>query len=103
MQNSILNSLKTLQDKYKKYGFLIVGVFGSYAREEESRTSDIDILYDVNEDFLQKYSGWEAILQMESIKKDIQDTLKVSAVDLASIDSNSSTFQNIIKNELIYV
>jgi len=103
MQSTILNTLKILQNKYKKYGFLIVGVFGSYARNEENKNSDIDILYDVNEIFLKNYSGWTAILQMESIKKDIQDTLKISSVDLASIDSNSLTFQKVIKNELIYV
>ena len=103
MKNSILKSLKSLQNKYKKYGFLIVGVFGSYARDEENKESDIDILYDVNELFLRKYSGWSAILQMESIKKDIQETLKISTVDLASVDNNSMTFQKMIKNELIYV
>ena len=103
MQNTILNSLKTLQNKYKKYGFFIVGVFGSYARNEENKDSDIDILYDVNELFLKTYSGWDAILQMESIKKDIQETLNISSVDLASADSNSLTFQKMIKNELIYV
>ncbi len=103
MKNSILKSLKSLQNKYKKYGFLIVGVFGSYARDEENKESDIDILYDVNELFLKKYSGWSAILQMESIKKDIQETLKISTVDLASVDNNSITFQKMIKNELIYV
>ena len=103
MQKTILNSLKTLQNKYKKYGFLIVGVFGSYARNEENRDSDIDILYDVNELFLKTYNGWDAILQMESIKKDIQETLKISSVDFASADNNSLTFQRMIKNELIYV
>ena len=103
MQKNILNKLKNLQIKYKKNGFLLIGVFGSQARGEATEESDIDIVYDIDKKILSNYSGWNAIMQLETIKKEIQETLNIFQVDLASIDNNSVVFQNSLKNDLLYV
>jgi predicted nucleotidyltransferase len=103
MNETILNNLKILKKKYQNIGFLIIGVFGSHARGDETVDSDIDILYDINEKFLKNYGGWGAVMQMESIKEEIKSTLHIQSVDLASADNRSKTFQHIIQNELIYV
>ncbi|PHS36230.1 MAG: nucleotidyltransferase [Sulfurovum sp.] len=43
-QNQILSSLKTYKDKHiKEYGIEEIGIFGSYARNEEKADSDIDV------------------------------------------------------------
>lgn len=50
-KNNILKDLQDLKAEIKhKYKARIKGIFGSYARGEQKRTSDIDILVDFDED-----------------------------------------------------
>ena len=43
-QNQILSSLKRYKDKHlKEYGIEEIGIFGSYARNEEKEDSDVDV------------------------------------------------------------
>jgi uncharacterized protein len=42
----ILSSLKSKEQEISKYGIRAIGLFGSYARNEQSENSDIDILID---------------------------------------------------------
>ena len=99
----ILQELKKLKTLYKENGFLIVGVFGSYARDEENSNSDIDILYKLDKKFTQKYGGWGAIIQLEKIKEHIKSTLNITKVDLATSDTHNKTLLKTIKDELVYV
>jgi hypothetical protein len=49
-KQDILNYLKSQQDKYSnKFGIKFIGVFGSFARDEANDKSDIDILYEIEE------------------------------------------------------
>ena len=50
MKNQALfNELKSLKQVLQKDGFIIDGVFGSYARDENTEQSDVDILYHLEE------------------------------------------------------
>jgi len=102
MSQDILDNLKKLQKKYQTLGFFIIGIFGSRARGDETKESDIDILYDLDKNFVKQYGGWGAISEIQKIKEEIKKTLHLE-VDLASADNNSKTFQKVIKDELIYV
>jgi len=102
MSQDILDNLKILKQKYQTLGFLIIGIFGSRARGDETEESDIDILYDLDKSFVKQYGGWGAISEIQRIKEEIRRTLHLN-VDLASADNSSKTFQKTIKNELIYV
>jgi len=102
MHQDILRNVTDLKQKYQSLGFLIIGVFGSQARGDFTQKSDIDVLYDLDKSFLKNFSGWSAISKIESIKEEMKSVLGLE-VDLASADNNSKTFQNSIKNELIYV
>ena len=43
MKQEILDKIKVLKNKYEPEGFLIIGIFGSVARGEASKKSDIDL------------------------------------------------------------
>jgi len=103
MKATILNQLKQLKSQYQKIGFYIVGVFGSYARDQQTPQSDIDIVYQIDEKFINRYGGWGAIVQLEKIKDEIGTILGISKVDLATFDSNNQTLQRAIKEDMIYV
>jgi uncharacterized protein len=45
--HSALNKLKSLEPSLRKDGVSALYLFGSYARGEETDTSDIDLLFDV--------------------------------------------------------
>ena len=47
-KEEILNKLKELKPIYQKEGLEIVGLFGSYAKDNETEYSDIDIAYKLN-------------------------------------------------------
>ena len=102
MQQRVLQSLQQLKQKYQSLGFIIIGVFGSQARGDNSKDSDIDILYDIDKNFLERFGGWGAVMQIEAIKKEMEKVLGLP-VDLASKDNNSITFQKTLKDELFYV
>jgi len=46
----ILSTLKSKETELSKYGIKSIGLFGSYARDEQSKNSDIDILIDFESD-----------------------------------------------------
>jgi uncharacterized protein len=78
--------LKTLQEiKHSYPDITIVGIFGSYARNDFQADSDVDILYEVSYDFHQKYIGFQAINKLEEIRTDIESKLEKS-VDFIDIN-----------------
>lgn len=42
----ILNTIQRNKDRIKMYGVHTIGIFGSYARNEQNHDSDVDILID---------------------------------------------------------
>lgn len=53
-QEDILNFLKSQKDELFSNGVIKLGLFGSYARGENSTFSDIDIVIESNADFIAK-------------------------------------------------
>lgn len=70
-KEEILSRLREIKPKLKKDGFLILGVTGSYAKDEKKSSSDIDILYKIEniKEYLQKNSGWESINKIVETKE----------------------------------
>ena len=77
-----------LEDRFKVKQ---IGVFGSYAREEEANTSDIDILVDLYEpigweiidlkEFLESILGTEVdLVTLKALKPELSDTILKEAV-----------------------
>lgn len=101
-KETILTRLKELKPQYEKEGFIIKGIFGSYARDEADESSDIDILYDLNPKFTELHMGFYAIGRLEAIKNELK-ILFHREIDLATIDNPSRVFQKYAKEEAVYV
>ena len=95
-KREILTALKELKPTYAKEGVIILGLFGSYARDEQTKFSDIDIAYKLDYDkFSTKYKdGFSKLLRLEEIKKEIQ-TLFKTPIDLVP-DTNKSILKELI-------
>ena len=97
-KEEILDQLKQLKPIYQKEGLTLLGLFGSYAKNTQTKYSDIDIAYKLDYDkFSQKYvGGFAKLLRIDDIKKELQDIFKTK-IDFVP-DSNKS-----ILKDLIYV
>ena len=49
-KESIINTLKTHKSDIERFGVNVIGLFGSYVRNEGRENSDIDILIDFEKD-----------------------------------------------------
>jgi predicted nucleotidyltransferase len=97
-QIEILNQLQKLKPIYEKEGLILLGLFGSYAKNTQTKYSDIDIAYKLDYDkFSQKYiGGFSKLLRIDDIKKELQDIFK------KPIDFVPNSNKDIMK-DLIYV
>ncbi len=103
-KSSILKTLQEQNNIYQKDGISLVGLFGSFANDEDDNFSDIDIAYKIDYPiFSKKFSdGFSKILKLEDIKNELE-VLFHKKIDFVSLNSNNKTFIEHIKKELIYV
>ncbi|QOY53157.1 nucleotidyltransferase family protein [Candidatus Sulfurimonas baltica] len=95
-KNEILLKLKELKPTYEKEGLILLGLFGSYAKNTQTKYSDIDVAYKLDYDkFSLKYQGGFAkLLRIDDIKKELQTIFK-TPIDLVS-DDNKSILKDLI-------
>jgi uncharacterized protein len=72
MNQVILNQLKIEKANLIKDGVTILGVFGSFARGEETKDSDLDLLFEESTAFKLQYKGLKRVDRLEFIKKDLE-------------------------------
>ena len=99
---NLLSQLQSLKSKLANEGFIIDGIFGSYARDENTKNSDVDILYHLNDLFYSKYSGFIGFKRLDEIKAYISLSLD-KKIDLAPKTNLSKTAKKYILDEVIYV
>jgi len=107
MKNTIQNIILLISDKKKKYlqeGFEIVGIFGSYARGNASKYSDVDIAYKLDYATFDKQfkGGFSKLLRIEEIKDELQKLLHLK-VDLVSLNPDNVRFIKNIGKDILYV
>ena len=92
-KETILNFLKTHKEELRvKYGVTNIGLFGSYARDEATPQSDIDIVVDMP-------SSFSAFFGLKSyLEKHLQKN-----VDLGMEKKLRSFIKEHIQKEIIYV
>jgi len=100
-KENILNYLTNIKSKYQEEGFLIKALFGSYSRNEENDSSDVDILVEATPKFANKY-GFGAIKRIHEIQAEISEALGLQ-VDLADSTGMSKTGKKFIIDRAIYV
>jgi predicted nucleotidyltransferase len=102
-KSKILLKLKKMKHQLLDDGVEIVGVFGSFARNEETPDSDVDISYKLlKEVFFKKYKGFEAVSKIAEIKDDLSKKLN-RKVDLISFENSNQDLVNNIKKDIVYV
>jgi len=101
--SDILQTIKASKAQFLDDGVEIVGIFGSFARNEQTSTSDIDIAYKLSKDkFFSKYSGFKAVVKLSEIKEELSRKLK-RKVDFISFENSNKELVNNIKKEIVYV
>jgi uncharacterized protein len=95
-KNEILSKLKELKPAYAEEGLILLGLFGSYAKDTQTKFSDIDVAYKLDYDkFSQKYKGGFAkLLRIDDIKKELESIFK-TPIDLVP-DTNKSILKGLI-------
>lgn len=82
-------------------GFVILGIFGSQARNDAKPTSDVDILYRLDAPkFLSKYGGFRAYARIDEIKELLKARLHKD-VDLADADTLNEIGKKYILKDLV--
>ena len=100
----ITSQIHEIKNKYQHDGFEIIGIFGSYARDNADIFSDVDIAYSVDYSIFDKKfkGGFAKLLRIEEIKEELQKQLHLK-VDLVSLNSNNDKFKQKVQKDMVYV
>lgn len=85
---------KFKENKSQEYGILFIGIFGSFARNEEKKDSDIDIVVKIKKQDLFKIIG---------IKQDLEDIFQIPVDIISYRDKMNPFLKKRIDREAIYV
>ena len=99
---SLLETIRMCHARLQEEGFFIDAIFGSCARGESRESSDIDLLYHVDRNFLKKYGGFTAMKRVEEIKRFLEEALN-RKVDLVPSNNLSETGKKYIFESIVYV
>ena len=104
MERSVLGRLKALRKKYKEEGFIIVGYAGSRARNDHNASSDIDLVYEIEnpKKFTVQNGGFGAFSRIAEIRSELEKELN-NKVDLIALDALNETSRKYILKDIKYV
>ena len=100
-RTQIIETLKRLKPLLAKEGIEQLALFGSFAREEATPYSDVDIAFRRESCYRKEQSAYDYFALLEKLKSDLRTSLHRN-VDLFDLDSDSP-FKGQIEKELIYV
>ena len=100
-RQTILQTLQTLRPELEAEGVRVIGLFGSYARGDTTRESDIDILIETTDRFIETHGGFGSVIRLDEIKQQLQ-TLLGRKVDLADKKGLSPIGEKYILPEVIH-
>jgi predicted nucleotidyltransferase len=91
-REEILSKLEENREIIRSFGVLRLGIFGSYARGEQQKASDMDFLVEFEDATLQRYLDLKEFLEQ----------LFHCPVDLVFMDTLKPRLKPIILNEVVY-
>ena len=92
----ILNTLKTSKPELCKFGIKDIGLFGSYARNDQSEKSDIDILIDFDPE-MENYDNYMAVYDI------VESIFKNERIEIVTKNGLSPYIGPTILKEVMYV
>ena len=92
----ILTTIKNHKSEFSKFGIRKIGLFGSYARNEQSNKSDIDILIDFDPD-KENFDNYMAVYDL------IENLFKNNKVEIITKNGLSPYIGPGILKEVMYV
>ena len=103
-REEILQKLAELKPKLSEDGIIILGIFGSYARGDNTENSDIDILYELKDvkEFVKKYDGFKAFTKLQETKEFLEKVFN-KKVDIADKNGLNEIGREFILKEVKYV
>jgi len=100
-QKNILQYLQEIKSELQNDGIVSLALFGSFARNEQSVYSDIDIAIQKKDDYLKNKTAYNYFNEIAKIKALIQNKFHRNS-DIFDLDSDSIMKENIEK-DLLYV
>jgi len=103
-QQELIEKLQMIKPVLKAEGITLLGIFGSYARDEQTSNSDVDILYDIDDPkaFAKRFGGLGAFTRLEELKHFISNTLNAK-VDFVAKKGLNSVSKKYIEKDLLHV
>ena len=96
-KNEIIDYLQQQQPYFHNtFGINFIGLFGSFSRGDETKASDIDILYNIDKD--KKLSMFKYL----KIASQLEDFFH-KKIDLVRIDTLKPKVKEYVDRDLIYV
>lgn len=97
-KENIINYLKQKKQIFKnKYGIKTIGLYGSYARNEANKDSDLDLFYEPAENFKMGFLEFDDFIDV--LKKD----LNVSKIDFVNLKNMNPIIKHFAQKDFIYV
>ena len=100
-KNIILEHLSLLKNELSTKGIVQLGLFGSFAKDNQTIYSDIDIAIKKDKSFLEKIGVYSYFEILNNIKENVQKKFHRN-VDIFDLDSKSE-LKKTIEKELLYV
>ena len=94
-RDEIIDGLRKYKQEFdSKYGIIAIGIFGSFAREEENQSSDLDIVVKLEK---------ADLFILSDIKQDIEDAFGYHVDIIRQRDEMNHLLKTRISQEAIYV
>ena len=102
LQEEVLLFLKSIKSDLLNNGIKSIGLFGSIAKNKNTQNSDIDIVYETTDKFINKYKGWSAFTYLnDNLREKVKNKFNID-VDMFDLNSSSSIREK-VKREALYV
>jgi len=101
-KENIINYLHQYNDLHKSDGFRFISLFGSYARDENTNFSDIDLTYRIDHEKFFKDNAFEKLEAINKIKEDLEKQFH-KQVDLIPQNTKNKLIQISLQNEQVLI